>query len=279
MRPVQAITLVSCIASVGAALASAEFLALRRQHRQGQPLAWGLHAMRCMPKARDSHVARWASLAFDTRGVLVLHFIRVTCALISVPVLLAIAADLAPLQGAWWWLVCSLQLIVALLTVVVTWRYAMAAEGSDQLLTVILVPAASSMLIGSAFAHHAALLFVAAQAVLSYGVAGVAKIAGPLWRKGEATYRIASTAGYGHPALAELLRRHPVLRKAADWFVIGFECAAPPMLFIGGEPLYVWLTLAATFHVMTALGMGLPIFPWAWLATYPSIVYASGIVS
>jgi uncharacterized membrane protein (DUF485 family) len=113
--------------------------------------------------------------------------------------------------------------------------------------------------------------FVAAQVVLAYLAAGVAKAASPIWRSGRAMAGILSTEGYGIPAFARLLSARPRLDKLLCWAVISWEIGFPLVLI---APRPVALALLATgvgFHVSCAIVMGLNRFVWAFCGCYPAV--------
>lgn len=117
----------------------------------------------------------------------------------------------------------------------------------------------------SRLAASACLWYVAVQSTLSYFVAGWVKLAQPTWRSGE--------------ALNEFLALHRVsLRPGAPaaWALMLFE-AVFPMALLSADFTVPLLLLAMTFHLLNALLLGLNRFVWAWLASYPAILYAASL--
>lgn len=74
--------------------------------------------------------------------------------------------------------------------------------------------------------------------------------------------------------MAALLGRHPWISRALTWTTWGLECSFPLVLVVGFPAGYLWLGWGAVFHLGIAVVLGLNTFPWAWLATYPAIIYS-----
>jgi len=171
-------------------------------------------------------------------------------------------------------LTASIVMISFLLTV----RSTYGRDGADQMLFLTFTTITVAHAFGSAVARDLALWFLAAQACLSYLTAGVAKLASPIWRSGAALPGIFGTDIYGHAWVRNLLARYPVLVKTGSWSMISFECVFP-LALVGVPALTVTLIVAgATFHVATAVFMRLNTFLWAFIATYPAVLYCSGVV-
>ena len=120
------------------------------------------------------------------------------------------------------------------------------------------------------------LWFIAAQSVLSYFSSGVAKLVSPVWRSGDAIVGILRTETFGNPKLATFLKDRPAAAKSLCWLTILFECCFPIVLVVPSP--YPWFIVAAGlgFHVGVALVMDLNAFVWAFLATYPAILFCHG---
>ena len=123
------------------------------------------------------------------------------------------------------------------------------------------------------FRVDAALGWIALQTLLSYGMAGLAKVRAPAWRSGDALAAFLSSPRYAVPlAVRRLAASKPVMR-IASLGVIGFELSAALVLFAPDTAVVTWLGIAATFHLVNAWVFGLNRFFFAWLAAYPSVVY------
>jgi hypothetical protein len=117
--------------------------------------------------------------------------------------------------------------------------------------------------------------YIAAQLVLSYWVAGVAKLRHASWRDGRALTSLIQVRQYVVPALLTRLLSAPARARPLSWGLIAFECAFPITLLSGARAAPLMLALGATFHVAIALGLGLNRFLWAWLSAYPALWFWS----
>jgi hypothetical protein len=102
------------------------------------------------------------------------------------------------------------------------------------------------------------LLYVAIQLVLSYFVAGIAKIFNPQWRNGEALTYFFAQSGFNISRGTSL---------GLSWILIAIECLFP---FAFYAPTLFVIT-AITFHVANVYIFGLNRFFFAWLAAYPAL--------
>jgi hypothetical protein len=123
------------------------------------------------------------------------------------------------------------------------------------------------------------LVFLAGQSCLSYFLAGVAKCLGHSWRDGTAVRDIFRTRSYGQSFLSRLLHRSPILAAGATWFALGFECSFPLVLVLPPPLSLIYLILGCLFHLVNAFAMGLNLFVWAYLATYPAVLYTASRLS
>lgn len=103
------------------------------------------------------------------------------------------------------------------------------------------------------------LLYVVLQLILSYGVAGWAKLINPEWRRGE--------------ALLTFLRDHgievsPRFTLVASWILIGFEIG------FGFALVMPWpfVAVGLLFHLTNTYVFGLNRFFFVWLAAYPALL-------
>lgn len=117
-----------------------------------------------------------------------------------------------------------------------------------------------------------ALCFIAAQSILSYVVAGVSKLWGPLWRQGEALGLIMRTKTYGSAWAHHIISSYR-LSKNVSRFTVLWECLFP--LVLVDALTYPMLSISMSFHIGNAFVMGLNNFLWSFLATYPAIIYIS----
>ena len=163
---------------------------------------------------------------------------------------------------------------IALTSALMATRSPYGTDGADQMFFVIFLAAAMALPISSPVAKQAFLLFVAAQSCFAYFVSGAAKLISPIWRSGKAIPGVLGTDCYGDRNLGRWLAARPILSRAASWFVILFECAFP-LVLLGVAPLSTFLLLAAfAFHLGTVFVMRLNTFIWAFVGTYPAVLWS-----
>jgi hypothetical protein len=167
-------------------------------------------------------------------------------------------------------------ILLAIIWIIFALRLPYGADGTDQMLSFIF----SALAIRSVFPDNGCLSevclwFIALQTSLCYCTAGVAKLRGDTWRRGTALPAILATTGYGHPHMALWLTRRHSIAHFACWAVIGFECAFPTWLLFGGYVGWPLVVTGLGFHLVNALIMGLNRFLWAFLATYPAVLFCA----
>ena len=118
-------------------------------------------------------------------------------------------------------------------------------------------------------------VLIAGQSLLSYLTAGVAKLFGEQWRRGDAVLAITNTIGYGSARGRQLIRTSGRGRALA-WTTIGFEVAGPALLLAGARGALVFVLGALAFHVLIAFVMGLNNFVWAFAAALPAVYCLGG---
>ncbi|WP_343957786.1 alpha/beta fold hydrolase [Yaniella flava] len=145
------------------------------------------------------------------------------------------------------------------------------SDGADQAAMQALAPASLGRLSQNSSIKEAAIWYTGMQGVLSYAVAGVAKLLGKEWRQGIALEGVLRTNSYGHQKLWTFFKTHPRLAKIANWLTIAWEISYPLALLP-----YPWLTRtysisALIFHAANAHFMGLGRFAWAFASLHPAI--------
>lgn len=144
--------------------------------------------------------------------------------------------------------------------------------GSDKMGTLVLVCLCAATLLPEGTAREAAMGYLGVQVVLSYVVSGWVKIANAQWRSGQALRDVFDYSAYPVSRQLRGLALRPRLLWALSWAVILFELALPLGLLSEGA-LVAMLVLAASFHVANALLFGLNRFVWAWIASYPALIW------
>jgi hypothetical protein len=230
-------------------------------------LVWIRHAV------SDAGVFRWATLRRDFAGApAVVRAIadRVFCARgIQIVIAVQLASGLALpwlAHPAPAWLAFATTFAIAI-------RFRGSYNGgSDSMLLVVLLALALARSAPGGWLAPAALAYAAAQLVLSYFIAGVAKLRDPRWRRGTALPILVQLPHYGVPARAQAILSRPGVARVATAAMLGFECGFPVALL---DPTVCLGLLGAgvAFHLGNAVVFGLNRFLWAWLAGYPALVF------
>ncbi|MFE7720344.1 hypothetical protein ACFU44_15025 [Nocardia rhizosphaerihabitans] len=166
---------------------------------------------------------------------------------------------------------------IAVTYILLNMRSRFGGDGADQMTVIVFASLALAFGVGQARADEIVLWFLAAQACLAYFTAGVAKLAGPTWRSGAALPEVLATQSYGHPWAGRVLARHRGVAVAMCWSIIVLECGFP-LVLLGIRPLtYALLIGAALLHLGTAFLMRLTTFFWAFVATYPAIIFCATV--
>ena len=118
-----------------------------------------------------------------------------------------------------------------------------------------------------------ALGYIAVQSTLSYAIAGVAKLVQERWRNGQALGALAQTS-YATPAFVSERLRNPALARLCAWSIMGFECAFG-LAWLDARICLGCIAMGALFHLSNAVVLGLNRFFFAWLASYPALLYLS----
>jgi hypothetical protein len=255
-----ALDLTERIASLVVVLGAAELFATRAEMRPGGALDWRYLSRRTVTSWVDRALrARRIQRLIGYPGVLVFGVIGLIGAALM-------ALDPRnPIGPA----VClAVHLILSK-------RHALAADGSDDMLSVLLGAAILRSLSPDPGVQIAAAVFVAAQAALSYATSGLSKSQSRLWWTGDGLRGTLTTQTYGHPTLARLLVAHPIVTRVMGPFTIVWESLFPLAIVAGPIPTVVALIVAGSFHVAAAFVMGLAAFLWAFGAAFPAILFTS----
>lgn len=124
-----------------------------------------------------------------------------------------------------------------------------------------------------------ALLYIGVQSVLSYLIAGWVKFKSIDWWRGETLKQVLYQSQYSVSRLAKVKSQGII--QAVSILVLVFEVVFPVIFLFRrwfpapGTALLVlsFLFFAFFFHLLNALFLGLNRFTFAWLATYPGIVF------
>ncbi|MDK1473115.1 hypothetical protein QNO07_06715 [Streptomyces sp. 549] len=150
-------------------------------------------------------------------------------------------------------------------------RHLFGTDGSDQVSFLVQTAAALGRAGGTDATRNAAVHFIGAQTVLSYGASGWAKLPGDAWRSGDALAKIMRTQTYGDEWFFQQLDRYPAASRALCHVVLALECGFPLLLLKKGRYIDAGLLVMGGFHLANARFMGLSRFAWAFVSTYPSV--------
>lgn len=172
----------------------------------------------------------------------------------------------------------SVLLFGMALLLLLRWRGAFNG-GSDFMTLVGLSGLLLAHLVGAwtdaAIGWQAGLWYVTLQTISSYFISGWVKLLRPEWRSGAALPMFLDTGVYGP------LPVHSVFRNR--WFAM--VCAWSFTLWEGLFPLalldvrlaFIWCGVAGVFHFLVFWYLGLNRFFWAWLSSFPAIIYCAGL--
>jgi len=173
------------------------------------------------------------------------------------------------------WIPAQFFLVLWMLRMMVLWRIQFGSEGADQMNGLVIMSLGlSSFAIESHRLQEAVLWFIAVQAVVSYVTAGVAKLHIAAWRNGEFLRGVLLNPVYGSAWAARVVSGR-AFAKALSWLIMVFESVFFGALLVGERGAVVMCALALTFHLVNAVLMGLNLFVWTFLATYPAIIYCA----
>lgn len=237
------------------ALTSAQRLSDMANWRDANALGWELQRLRRRTLTR-SHAA---ALVFAQPGltILVAAQLVASLALIARPGLAAMIALL----------VCFL--VAALLLALRS-----SADGGDKIVTIATTGAllqAAGVWLDQPRLALAGVLWAGGQLTIAYFASGASKVLLDPWRRGEALSAALTSFMFGHRWTAPLVRNAKVTRWLA-WAIILLELAFPLALLAPTSWLCTVLAGFFLFHLAIAVVMGLNHYPWAFLATYPSVV-------
>jgi hypothetical protein len=164
--------------------------------------------------------------------------------------------------------------LVALLatTTLIRRRRIVGGDGAEQMTDIVLISAALAVLPVPGDARITlAVIFIAAQALLSYFTAGIAKLISPIWRSGDALPAILGTYNHGLASVSHIMESRPAIAFVLGWSVIVFEILFPLILIAPPSVAIVVLGAGVTLHAGCAVLMGLNSFMWAFPATYACV--------
>jgi Vitamin K-dependent gamma-carboxylase len=255
--------LIVILASTGVFIASLELLALRREFGDGGLFSW--EVLRTLSRVT-------LNIGIGKPRQLISHPVFVP----AVTGTRALAALVLILFSNNYALSTACIFVIVAASIVMQWRAPFGLDGSDQMFLITFVAVAIYKLFpGDVHVAQASLWFIAIQGCLSYLVAGIAKVVSPVWRSGEAIRRILGTRTYGSRRSASLVSGRDRVCVVLSWLVMLFECTFPLALVFGITGVVIFGVLGIFFHIANAVIMGLNTFVWAFVATYPAILFCA----
>ena len=111
---------------------------------------------------------------------------------------------------------------------------------------------------------------------ICYLTSGLAKLSSRSWRSGKALVGIMNSGEFGNRLFSQMLDKKPRLTALCSWGIIsGHIFSGITILFLGGTTVILALTISFCFHLSVALFMRLNGFIFAFIATYPSVLFTS----
>jgi hypothetical protein len=248
-------------------------------------LGWSLalQSIEYLRIARLDRVSDWSVLRDEipSRPAWVLALLdalltpRRHLALIVLRLLLAVALALGLMSGALGWAGATLLFAIALV-LLLRWRGAFNG-GSDFMtlvgLTGLLIAHTVGAFKGMELGWRAGLWYVALQSLTSYFMSGWVKLLHPSWRRGSALPQFLDTGIHG-PLAAHSVFRRPGLAMAISWSFTVWE-GLFPLALLDVRLAALFCAVASVFHFLVFRFFGLNRFFWAWMTTYPAILWAA----
>ena len=248
--------------AVGSSITAGEMLTLDVAFRDAGLLSWRLQRL------NHPRIARLlAMLGIDrcfrypeVLGLLAIRLIMALLLLAATCLHWSVRPELAILTGV---------------TLLLTLRCPEGNDGSDQMSLIILLVSLLAEVIHTPIAYSTALIFIAAQAALSYGTSGFLKIRQTGWKNGDFVTQILATSSFGNRKLMRLFQAHRPLRKYCGRFVAYGDCVLALGALLPPLACSLVLMFGLSLHIGIARILGLNTFIWAFVSTYPAIIFVS----
>ena len=121
--------------------------------------------------------------------------------------------------------------------------------------------------------HNAAVLAIALQVCVLYGVSGLAKVQGEPWQNGTALYYALWPQQYRFPGVTEHLIRSAPLLAVLSHATVLFQVSFPFLFVLNRYTRHCAVLLAVTFHLGIATVMGLFTFAGFMIATDVALIH------
>lgn len=242
------------ISLTGAIINAVEYLFLRKYYCSGNLLGWDKLSLNY----------GWASAL--QKNTVSLFNVNSQVLLQSLKIVVALCV----FAGPGYFIKAVFLLLLALLEVACQLRCRYGMDGSDQMFFIMYFFSACYFFsIQHQQVAHLFFCIIAIQAILSYVIAGIAKVLSKEWQKGIALHGILSTRIYGNRTLSCWLSNKKILQRILSGSIVVFEISFLFVPFISTEAKLLLLTSGIIFHLANAFVMGLNSFFTAFIATYP----------
>jgi len=174
-------------------------------------------------------------------------------------------------------IVSATLLFFSTIAILIRWRGAFNG-GSDFMtiiaLTGLMIAHWGQWVVSPALAWQAGLGYVCLQTMTSYFISGAIKVFSKEWRNGIALPYFLDGGIYG-PLAEDSVFRKRFICIACSWGFIVWECSVP-VAFLGPRVAMVYCAIALVFHILVFAFFGLNRFVWAWVVSFPAVVYWGG---
>ena len=168
--------------------------------------------------------------------------------------------------------------LLFLIALVLLFRWRGAFNGGSDFMTLVgltglLIAHAVAAAGDTTLGWRAGLWYVALQSITSYFVSGWVKLLRPEWRNGRALPVFLDSGIYG-PIPQTSIYRSPAIARSVAWGFTVWEGLFPLALLDLRLALF-FCASGAMFHFLVFWYFGLNRFFWAWLVTFPAILYCA----
>jgi hypothetical protein len=118
----------------------------------------------------------------------------------------------------------------------------------------------------------AGILWAGGQLTIAYATSGYIKLISRGWRDGSTLIEVMQSEMFGSPWAGAAILRVPAVAIVLGWIVISTETLFPLALLAPQAVLAAVLAFFVFLHLAIAILLRLSTYPWAFVATYPSVV-------
>jgi len=248
-----------CLCAISLLIQTLEFLRLRTATNTHGIWSWPVQ------RADVAHAPAWLRQIFDVLYRDRVHHLHL---LLRAGVAASLFAGSSPFS--------AVLLFVSTLVILIRWRGAFNG-GSDFMtivaLTGLLIAQLATFVVGPVLAWKAGLWYITIHTMTSYFISGAIKLLSPDWRNGRALRFFLEGGLYGPLSQRSLFHR-PAMAVGCSWAFILWECCFP-LTMAGPGWAMAGCGIAAVFHFLVFRFFGLNRFFWAWIVSFPAIVYCS----